>query len=222
MNTSVRFWHSNFAVALFSKWLLGNSACKHVVHSFSAQTWYIDSFLFLDFSKSQNGPVRETELVWFSLRAECILIGIFDLVLMAFLHCPCSPIPIHIHLTRAIIWLIIPAILLIIGASMNNLHCMWPWVINNAAFVYFFVFYLVDGSIERGQFIKTINIAVDTTDSHQSIDAVHVEIGFWIMFMLLVFLLCRLDSVCRFMRQLYVESICRKFENTLIDSQTIV
>lgn len=147
-----------------------------------------------------------------SLRIQCILIGIFDLLFLACLYL--SPLAPYIHLTSAVVWIMVPAVLLIIGAAHRNLHCMWPWVMNNFAVAYFFVFFSVEEIIGYGKFIKNINITLETIGS-QSIDGIafHMHIGPWIIFFVLVFLFSRLDAVVRIMMKSYETSIRQQILN---------
>lgn len=135
-----------------------------------------------------------------SLRIQCTLVGVFDLLFLACIYL--SPIASHIHLTSAIVWIIAPAILLIIGAAIKSLHCMWPWMMNNFAVAYFLLFFSLE------EILGNINIIVDTIESQSSDgNAFHVHMGPWIIFFVLIFLFSRLDVVVRFMRKLYVTSI---------------
>lgn len=173
--------------------------------------------------KSKDGEARTITYNWSTWRVECILIGICDLILMACLYL--SPMGCHIYLISALIWIVVPAIFLIVGASLGSLLCMWPWIMNNFAAGYFFVFFLIEGTFGSGYFIENINITVTTTidpESRTTDDkAFHLHMSDWIVFVALIFLFSRLDIVAHFMKELYVKRIREKIGNNVIESQTV-
>lgn len=186
--------------------------------------WCIIPFSFVKFSLREwtDGTSRVINFNWLSLRAECVLIGIFDLALLVFLYL--SPIAPYINLMSAIIWIIFPAVLLIVGASLKYLHFMWPWIMNNFAVGYFIVFFLIECSIGSGKFSMNINITSATNDSRSTDDDiphVHLGLGVWTVVFVLIFLFSRLETVVQFMKDLYEKSIRQQDQHASIDSQTV-
>lgn len=131
----------------------------------------------------------------------CILIGAFDLGLLIYFYM--SPPEPNIYPMSAVIWVIIPAMLLIFGASMRIRSYLWPWVLNNFAIGYFFLFASIQSIIGSPELIEN---AVAYLKRLHIID---LNVGFWTIFGVIVFFHVRLIIVAQLIDELHERNMSR-------------
>lgn len=137
-----------------------NSIVSIANHDFVVKTWSpilkLRSYQLIIKRTGDRGDAKGINMSFrqiFSAKEwSCILIGAIDLLLLTYVYL--SPPPPDIHTRTAFIWIVMPALLLIIGTSVRRRCCFCPWIVNNFAVAHFVLFASIQYMLGSRQLIE--------------------------------------------------------------------
>lgn len=137
------------------------------------------------------------------LHAVCVLIGVFDTIAL---------IPIAVYYTPMALICIISSLLLILGASRDDRHLMWPWLVVNICGTVLFGIAL---SISAILPTFSIEVFVSHPASHADEYVEHTKLVFafshFILCLLFITIVVRVHAVCKYIKALHEDELRKQF-----------